>query len=299
MCTPPALDWMQFTFGEPANRRYKILFPQTQNEIVQLESTLQIPAAWSDTIAGLTKTYPLGLKPFYELRLTGNTYNDVPLILAITGAIAPMGATHEVRAAYGHWVVAAVPAGAENELRADLIGAHHDCTSNLAAIAFTGFHLVGAGTDCILKNVRVLTNQATKPLAQLQPAAPWEKSWRLSPSEQAFVDRAFGSLEQAFADDLQALERARKWRMGTTDITKHPRAKPLEAFVPGNLSLRRLEKALNEHHYPHIEERRLTPAAFRHLKWLLQERTRKLARLRQRRKRAKSLPAVLPTAKKV
>ncbi len=157
--------------------------------------------------------------------------------------------------------------------------------------------------DCDFKNVRECpTNQSTKPLAQLESPRPSGRYWRLSPSEQAFADRVFGSLEQALDDDRKALEKAkaREWRIGVADITQHPRAKPFEAFLSGDPFIRIgwLEKALNEYRYPYMEERLLTPAAFRHLKWLRQDHANKSAALRKRRERKKP-PVVLPVAKKV
>lgn len=302
------IKWKLFKFGALANRRYKILFPTTQVDIVHLENALSIPSLWQATIAGLAKTYPPELvpaaKPFCLLHPTAYTYAAIPIIIAISGAIAPVESTHQLRAVYGHWVVAGVPPGAENELTADLLQARHDPSSNLAGSAFTGAHLVSIGADCTLKNVRECP-WTTKLLVESHPPDRPEKPWQLSASEQALLNQAIGSLEEAFTKDRKALAQAREWRIGRADITRHRRAKPFEAFLAQEgpyRTIKRLEKALADYRYPHMAECLLTPAAFRHLKWLLQERDRQLASLRQRRLRAvrAELPAAtLPEGKKV
>jgi hypothetical protein len=294
------IDWSLFKFGSPANRRYKILLPRTQLEIVELENDLSIPALWQATIAELTKTYPPELapvaKPFCQLRSTAHLCDGTPISIAMSGAIAPVESTHQLRAAYGHWVVVAVPPEAINELTADLHQARHDPSCNLAGIAFTGAHLVSTGADCTLQKVRECP-RTTKLLVAPHPPDPPEKPWLWSASEQALLDHALGSLKEAFAKDRKALTKAREWRIGRTDITRHRRAKPFEAFLSQEgpyRTIRRLEKALQDYGYPHTAERLLTPAAFRHLKWLWKEHDRQQANLRQQRLRA--VRAELPAA---
>jgi hypothetical protein len=306
------IDWTLFKFDGPANRRYKILLPRTQTEISRLEKDLQLPALWQATIAELAKTYPPELvpaaRPFCELRSTAHLYDGTPITIAMSGAIAPLESTHQLRALSGHLVVVAVPPEAEKELVTDLLRSRHDPSSNLAGVAFSGSHLLSIGANCTLQNVRECPRTTKLPL---EPHPP--EPWQLSASEQAQLDRAIGSLDEAFAKDQKILAKAREWRLGRTDITRHRRARPFESFVsdlpartPSVIAraLKKLEKDLLEYRYPYMAERLLTPAAFRHLKWLLQNHVRELARLRQQRLRAlralhteQLVPAVAPAEK--
>jgi len=125
----------------------------------------------------------------------------------------------------------------------------------------------------------------------------------VSPSEKAFVDRVFGSVEQAFEDDRQARQLAAKWRMGRIDITKHPRARSFEEIVRLPWSPfkteRRLEEVLHDYKYPYMEQRLITPAAYRQLKRWLQDKNRNSARLRQQRSRAlRATQPLLPAKEK-
>jgi hypothetical protein len=160
---------------------------------------------------------------------------------------------------------------------------------------------ISTSTNVTLENINECSGvQSAKPLAQLQPPHPAKHQSLLSPSEQAFVDRVFGSVKTAFEKDRVARLHARAWLMGRTDITQHRRARPFEEIgrLPGPYTTAKpLEKVLQEYKYPWLKERLITPAAYRHLKKLLKAKEQEQNKLRQRRFRAAHPPVALPIEK--
>jgi hypothetical protein len=109
------------------------------------------------------------------------------------------------------------------------------------------------------------------------------------------------NFETFWKEKDQELALNRTWRLGLTNIVEHPRARPLKEFLWPRGPFRtekRLLEVLNEFGCPCAAAGLLTPAMFRHLKYMLQIKTREAAKLRKQRSRIKQQPSTILTVEK-